>query len=226
MNLYKVKIFPVFSLFALFIGVQAIPDPAYAKMALPRPPLENPHPPITEADKNRVAFAEQAVSLWLLLPLPETIERVTAYNGPMVHQDKDLACLKQGACYLKDSFFIYELVNIHREHGEVTEFKHAHVIPWAFQQFQANQKDSKKKEMSGSVKSVAKMDDMGEPIAAPRLRADEYMVHLYAKFSKHSEWYHLDVIMTENAKGELFLRGFFTTVMPSGPSYLPPGVKC
>jgi hypothetical protein len=64
---------------------------------------------------------------------------------------------------------------------------------------------------------------MAETMRGPQLKADEYMMHVYVRFEKTNGWHHLDVIVTEDKAGNVFLRHFFLMPMQSE---MPPGVVC
>ena len=200
---------------ALCFGILFQTSDGWSKMALPQPPLENPHPPVTEADKKRVSFAENVVRQLLMKDYPPVVYGKPPSPPPTVFfLDKDLLCLQTPSCWQKDYFFVSEVAGLKQQYGTLEEIRFAHVIPWAFEQFQAGKK----------AEQLIKKDMAATLMPAPVLKSDEYMIHIYAKWS--GRWHHLDVIVTENAKGEIFLRHFFSTPMPLDDSQLPPGVKC
>lgn len=188
---------------------------ATAKMAPPSPPAENPHPPVTAEDKKRVAFADQAMALLLKKDLPASLTPSQPGQPPSAFIDKSLACLQDAACYGKDAAFVNELLFFRDTYGKVVETKHTHVIPWSFDKFRAG----------AAAEAPPPSADMGmsEAMRGPQIKADEYMMHVYIRFDKAGAWHHLDVIVTEDKAGNLFLRHFF--VMPM-QSEMPPGVVC
>lgn len=185
----------------------------------PRPPATNPHPPVTELDKKRVEFAQKSIFALLAKPISNSLQMKTIDQPlPFTFIEKDLNCFQNIICYEKDTAFVNKLILLHQQHGEVAEIKHAHLIPWSVQKFNSSKKGDS---VEGKSKRVA------EPMPqAPQLQPDEYMVHVYAKFSKTGEWYHLDVIMTEDKDTNLYLKHFFATPILYDDSKLPPGVKC
>ncbi len=195
---------------------------------LPEPPKENPHPAITEADKKRVAFAEEAVSLLLKQPLPKEVSKLSLPASLPPFQRKDLNCLKCVSCYAKDTSAVSELITLQKEHGTILEIRHAHVIPWSYEQFQRNQAAStaKTKMSVDNSRRKRELKDTALSMRVPKLQPDEYMVHLYARLSETYRWYHVDVILSEDEKGQIFLRHFFVLEMPTNESQLPPGVRC
>lgn len=113
------------------------------------------------------------------------------------------------------------------KYGPQTEIRHPHVIPWSFEKFKANQKGNSAAQPPAEPPAVAKMAPGAmAPMPAPQLKPDEYMVHAYVKFTDSPAWYHVDVIMSEDADGKLVLRDFFKMAIPQSPSHMPPGVVC
>ncbi len=186
-----------------------------AKMAPPSPPAENPHPPVTAGDKKRVAFADQVVAVLLKKDLPASLKPLQQGQPPNGFIDKSLACLQDAACYAKDAAFVNELLIFRETYGKAVETRHTHVIPWSFDKFHGG----------AAAESPPPSADMGmaEPMRGPQLQTDEYMMHVYVRFDKAGGWNHLDVIVTEDKAGNVFLRHFF--VMPM-QSEMPPGVVC
>jgi len=191
---------------------------ASAKMAPPSPPAENPHPPVTAEDKKRVAFADQVVALLLKNDLPESLKPSQPGQPPNAFIDKSLACLQDVACYGKDAAFVNELYFYRQTYGRAIETRFTHIIPWSFDKFQKSQGRAAAEEPPPSA-------DMGmaKPMMGPQPKADEYMMHVYIRFDKTGAWNHLDVIVTEDKAGNIFLRHLF--IMPM-QSEMPPGVMC
>ncbi len=215
----------------LFIQVSS-----HAKIAPPTPPPHNPHPPTSQADKARVNFAINAVKLSLMKDSQGGSKKPQAFSEVKVYVpeegdffDKDSSCLKTPDCYNSDLNFTSEVTRLITAYGKVTEMKHAHIIPWSFENFKKNRKKTSRFESHLSNQVI--LADIAidpqraeEPIMqAPKLKSDEYMVHIYVKFDKKSDWHHLDVILTEDANGKLGLRHFFIAPMRAS---LPPGVIC
>ncbi|HEX5036075.1 MAG TPA: hypothetical protein VFX30_02850 [bacterium] len=188
---------------------------ASAKMAPPSPPVENPHPPATVEDKKRAAFADQVIEILLKKDLPASLKPSQTGQPPNDFTGKNLGCLQDAACYGKDAAFVNELLFFRDTYGKAVETKHTHVIPWSFDKFRGG----------AAAEAPPPSADMGmsELMRGPRIKADEYMMHVYIRFDKAGAWHHLDVIVNEDKAGNLFLRHFF--VMPM-QSEMPPGVVC
>ncbi len=211
----------------VFINFTANADmPAEAYLP-PEPPYQNPHPPITEQDKQRVAFAEQAIKLVLMNPtlLKTMQQRKNMPFSSISFANKDLNCLNNTDCLLGDLNFVMEVGSSPR--GVIVETRHPHIIPWSMEKFLQNQKVTytdtvkKVKQEERKLSPMKPMENMG-----PALKVDEYMVHVYVKFANASGWYHLDVILAEDKAGKIYLRHFYAIPMPSNNGGLPPGVVC
>ena len=131
----------------------------------------------------------------------------------------------------------FAVSEIHAYYGPGVELRHPHVIPWSFQNFQKNRQTPVTQQNSNpNVIVEAQTKDSavepmpphsGSPMAVgPALQPDEYMVHVYARFRGDPAWYHLDVILTEDAAGNPIRRRFFRIPMPPSHGQLPPGVVC
>lgn len=197
---------------ALVFANQSAPSQQpVASIPEPQPPAENPHPAVTPLDKKRVAFAEKTIELLLKKPWPVSPSDASG----KIDQDKtnkSLDCLASVACFGKDKAFLNELIAIQKNDGLVTEFRHVHIIPWSMDQYL---------NLNGA-KIAATQDTM----KGPQVKPDEYMIHVYVKMNKTEGWYHLDIILTENQKEEIFLRSFFLTPMGYDGVKLPPGTVC
>ncbi len=182
----------------------------------PEPPATNPHPALTEIDKKRVKFAEQAISL-VLKNKPSSLLQPKPNQPSPNFINKNLNCLQTIGCIEKDTAFTNEILTFYAQYGEVVELRHSHLIPWSIEKFNSRTE----------TKTITPSKPLGG-VAMPRpiLKADEYMVHSYVKFNKAEGWYHLDIILSEDKNGELYLRHFFTTPMPAANVQLPPGVVC
>ena len=199
--------------------------------------LENPHPPQTDEDKKRVAFAETVVNQLLKTAVAHTptVSAVTFYESTGYYFNLDAACFQQPACLQNKELQKY-LNEIFTQLGSVVEFKNAHIIPWAFDKFKNQTATaSAKPEPSLGVappesqhKNSRQADQPSIAVMpSPVLLNDEYMIHIYTKLT-NQHWYHLDVIVSEDAKGKITFRRFFFIEVPlenSGHS-MPPGTVC
>jgi hypothetical protein len=220
---FSISICLVLPLFASGLPALAesqAPQGTMAYMPPPEPPAENPYPPQSAEDKRRVAFAEQVIQSQLR-NIAELHLGLEAVNLPPF-QNKQLPCLKDSACYGKDLAYVRELQNLQRTYGQALEVRHAHIIPWYFQKFLG--KGAASRDAAGMAKISA--ETVAAPMSAPQLRPDEYMIHAYVKFSNSGNWNHLDVILTEDASGQLAFRHFYTIPMATYGQGLPPGVVC
>lgn len=202
-----------------------LPQGGFAAASLPpTPPAENPHPPLTQIDVQRVRFAEQAVQELLMKSLPPTL-KISGVENPPPFQDKDLACLKNPNCYSKDAAFVDELLHLQERSGIVEEIRHAHLIPWSMKRMNMR---SQAPDSSSTTQPLQKMaaPAFETSMPGPNLKPDEFIVHIYAKFKKSPAWFHLDVILYEDAQGRLFLRHFYALPMATPPNQLPPGAVC
>jgi len=115
------------------------------------------------------------------------------------------------------------------QYGPKVEIKHPHVIPWAFKQYTDNKNASNKKATPQQNLTSPPMDAPlpgSQAMSGPILKPDEYMVHVYVRFPNDITWHHLDVILSEDASGQLIRRGFYSTPMPPVHVEMPPGVVC
>ncbi|MCE9624022.1 MAG: hypothetical protein K8R69_01010 [Deltaproteobacteria bacterium] len=139
----------------------------------------------------------------------------------------------------------FAVQEIRAYYGPKVEIRHAHIIPWSFENFQKNRRLTSKPVPpteggdpnviieAQPGKMAPPVQDMAEParspippMPAPKLQADEYMVHAYVLFPQDPRWYHVDVILSEDASGNLVRRNFFVIPMPPVGGSLPPGVVC
>jgi hypothetical protein len=129
----------------------------------------------------------------------------------------------------------FAVKEIEAYYGPGVELRHPHIIPWSFENFQKNKRAAPVQPTDPNViveaqsKSVAAPRPPGHGSAmatGPALQPDEYMVHVYARFKGDPAWYHLDVILTEDASENLVRRRFFRIPMPMVHGSLPPGVVC
>lgn len=180
--------------------------------------LTNPHPPQTDADKARVAFAENVVRALLKTnPVNPHSEGIS----PRIFSSSErfklkVECIKSKKCLNRDAALQKYLDGIFQQYGSVTEFKYGHIIPWSFEKFKSK---PVQKEYS-RVRSVAPAE-----MPVPELTNDEYMIHFYAKFSNNL-WYHLDVVVSEDAHGNMEFHYFYLFEFPLDNQELPKGVVC
>lgn len=215
MNIKKIPFVAV--LFALTVLSFA----SQARLTEPKPPADNPHTPTTVADIKRVDFAKLVIAKLLQSNLygPDTTVDTKWVNSPAMAFEISETCLKSNACLLKNEDLKKFIHAIQNKVGNLQEVKHTHIIPWSFHNFH---KSPRKR---GAHKTLIKMDSLN-PMISPKLKPDEFMMHSYVRFDKSSRWHHFDVIVSEDAQGNLEWRGFFVTVMPYDSGSLPPGVKC
>lgn len=192
----------------------------------PTPPEKNPHPPQTEEDKERVKFALESVKR-LLTDKDYWKNQKRVLDRTPFHA-KSRTCIRDIKCVEKDRHFILDTKNIYNKHGVVIETKHAHIIPWAFKNFELKTKPISitHEELSGDSEESVRDEVAREPMPAPALNPNEYLIHIYAKFSKKNAWYHLDVIIEETPDGKLFFKYFFVAPFYNESGSLPPGVVC
>jgi len=132
----------------------------------------------------------------------------------------------------------FAVAQIRAQYGSKVEIRHPHVIPWSFEQFEKNRKSQPVNNYDPQEKNIPEVDAQLHgasgagiakpmpPMQTPVLKPDEFMVHAYVRYEGDPSWHHLDVILSENALGQLSFRGFFDVVMPSESGHLPPGVVC
>lgn len=129
----------------------------------------------------------------------------------------------------------FAVAEIRAYYGPGVELRHPHIIPWSFQNYLKHRQAAPIPPSDPNVIVEAQTKGAAAPIAAhepssmavgPALQPDEYMVHVYARFQGDPAWYHLDVILTEDAAGNPLRRRFFRIPMPPTHGKLPPGVVC
>lgn len=236
----KITLVPAL-LVALILNFSVLP-PSQAAMVDPlwkqneeMQALANPHPPQTTEDKNRVAFAENVVATLLKTATTQIPTQSVAqiYDSQGYNFNLDAACLLDAKC-LQDPALQTYLKDIFAKLGSVAEFKNSHIIPWSFQKFQTNKSVATKSVSTTQAPGASppnvhaehsKMAVDQEPMPAPVLQNDEYIIHIYTKMtSRH--WYHLDVIVSEDAKGKITFRRFFFFEVPTYQHTMPEGVVC
>ncbi len=237
---YYLKAIWILGMLALFCTGSVFAEPAFPILTAPprppSPPAKNPHPPISRQDKARVAFAQKAVEILLKKKLPQGL-KFQGVEESLPFQSKDLACLKKRACYEKDIPFVNELSLMMQTQGNVVAIKHPHIIPWSLQRFLENKLQNRTSENEaivsnpGPIADQAPQEELILPrkptMEGPRLLADEYMVHMYVQFKNtDSRWHHLDIILSEDEEGHVFLRHFYTTPMLYPKMHMPTGIVC
>lgn len=204
-----------------------------AAMALPEPPANNPHPPVTESDKKRVAFGEEVLKKILMADVSKFSpdgQPVIANNDNSINMKITAACLALPECVQHNRSLLNYTYSINQMYGQVVEFRHTHVIPWSFENFERNktavdQNDTEKLLAKPTQKFLENKADQ-EAMPAPVLQKDEYMLHSYINFGKDYRWHHVDIIVSEDAQGNLEFRRFFIIRIPFDGGHLPDGVVC
>lgn len=223
------KILPILVLSLFLVHSSHAEQGAHADIGPEQPPLKNPHPPVTEQDKKRIDFSRKAIESFFK---EIEVEKFADYKAipKKDFTSKDEACWKDPTCFTQDGQLMLELLGIRQAHGKVVELRHGHIIPWSFENFVKENKIAFKPVLKfadevptqpSAHKRIAVVD-----MPKPQLKKDEYMIHFYARYANSNEWHHLNVIVTEDEKGNLFLRHFFTTPFPPTNYDLPEGVVC
>lgn len=207
-------------------------DVSNAAMALPEPPANNPHPPVTDPDKKRVAFGEEVIKKVLMADVSKFSpdgQPVIANNDNTINMKVTAACLALPECVKHNRSLLNYIYSINQMYGNVIEFRHTHVIPWSFENFEKN----KTSVNNGASHLVAKPTQKflenkadQEAMPAPILQKDEFMLHSYVNFGKDYRWYHVDIIVSEDAQGNLEFRRFFLIRIPTDSHHFPDGVVC
>ncbi len=183
----------------------------------------NPNPATTSADQKRVAFGEKIIKTLLQKnPVAFAKKRQDSpplHDRPGANFNLDENCLDTPSCLAQNSDLQSYLNDIFSNFGSLLESRHVHVIPWSFEKFKNKTQDSKPSSDSDAM--VAQKRQM--PV--PQLKNDEYLLHSFAKFSNNL-WYHLDVIVSEDAAGKMTFRRFYLFEIPAHPNSLPEGVDC
>lgn len=207
-----------------------------AKMAMPKPPQQNPHPAKTLVDQKRVQFAKDVIDAFLVKDQIKPDQSVSSKwinaKGQKINVTRD--CLKVPSCYEKQADLLKQVRSIKNRYGSVTILQHIHIIPWSMNKFKANKKTPAtaqsqirySKNAGASLVHSSAYDRGVIQMPTPEVKKDEYLLHSYVKFSSGKRWYHLDVIVSEDENGTLEFRGFFVVPMPNAGRPLPPGVVC
>lgn len=211
-----------------FLAFAGAPDPGASHPV--GPPDTNPHPPITALDKKRVAFAELAIRKLLMTPLsrPGLVPKNPYLTGK---EDFNLteSCLKDSACLLKNQALTDYLDATKYLYGVLTEMRHVHIIPWSMEKYLKNktEKAASAKKVDAEMKIQDDNDDDSAVMQnmAPVQKDDEYMFHVYVQ-GMYGKFFHLDVFVAEDDKGNLLFRRFFLTPLDTGAGTLPIGVDC
>jgi hypothetical protein len=136
--------------------------------------------------------------------------------------------LKVATCWKKDAAFAANIRSIVGSRGRIVASRHAHIIPWSMTNFKKHKGHHHHRKHHGpppAGDSARVLDQEPMQMKAPKLKRDEFMVHVYVRFEK-AGWHHLDVVMTEDAAGNPKVRYFFTARMASPGGSFPPGVVC
>lgn len=211
--------------FSVLADQASVVEPLWAQEQMMRS-TTNPHPPQTQEDKARVAFAEMVVAK-LLQPtnaalVQELIQKT--YDSQGFNFGLNASCLQNSDCLKNNVELQKYLKDIYAKIGSVAEFKDAHIIPWSFAKFK-NQ-DQVSAVMEHAKHSSHKKSESRLAMPAPVLSSDEYMIHVYVKMANR-HWYHLDVIVSEDAEGKMTFRRFFFFEVPiEGGGEMPDGVVC
>lgn len=202
-------------------------------MAFPEPPAENPHPPVTDQDKKRVTFAEEVIKKVLMMDMSGFVaDNLPAFanNDRSVNLKINAACLADTACLKNNKTTLNYVHSINQMYGQVVEFRHTHVIPWAFENFEKNKSSVNQNDTASLIarptQKYLEKKAAQEAMAVPVLQKDEYMLHTYVKFGKNHNWYHVNTIVSEDTRGNLEFRQLFILVMPTAHDDLPPGAVC
>lgn len=197
--------------------------------------LTNPHPPKTDAEKKRVAFAELVIEK-LLKSKPsfvhtkkDDVSTSTIYRAPEVKLNLTQGCLENQSCLTQNLELQTHLTKIHNFAGQLVEYKNTHLIPWAYQDFLNHKKTIVNSESKGNFSPSVHSDTarvVGNAPMTPTLAKDEYMVHVHV-FMANQKWYHLNVILSEDETGNLLFRRFYMYEVPRYNRHsMPDGVVC
>jgi len=197
---------------------------AHAKVA-PLVPYDNPHPPVTELDKKRVAFAESILKDFLIHQKFTGEKDFKLINDNKLRFNMDKNCQLNMKCLSDKALFDKYLSTIQSTFGTITKYRHAHIIPWAFERIKRRtNKYHKVLEENVEDSSTVKAAGLIKPMPKPVLAKDEYMIHAYVMFNNASGWHHVNVIISEDNKGNLSFSRFFIMKIPVHK--MPPGVVC
>lgn len=243
----------LFLVFVFFLFGSLTPLFAF-QLAPEQPPVENPHPAVSEADKKRVAFAELVIK-HLQTPQDPLKEKSTIDFRTKVQLNISEKCLLSAECinqadkngYLKTFKVQFNLLKT---------YKHVHIIPWSFEKFQNQHIHKNQPTASAEVKLPSEPPDNAS-LSKPKIRAEdfpnrvvpemlpgEYMIHSYVLFYQQNpgnnrqiissedeldstaHWSNLHIIISEGENGELKLQRLYTTPLPYRSVNMPDGFMC
>ncbi len=225
-------------LLLLFVGfiftVSAMAKMTSGDTPMPEPPAVNPHPPQTDADKKRVAFAELALQTLLKndYPTKESHSSGEASQAQYIIIDDgknqklalNESCLRSQSCLAERDDVRNYIQGVRQAvGGALREFRYAHIIPWAWEAFQKQSGVAPQSETidGGGGHSPGIAATMSPTNVAP----NEYLVHIYVLFPMGG-WHHVDVVLTEDAGKGIRFNRFFIIQIPSNNGDLPPGTVC
>ncbi len=193
------------------------------------PPKENPYPVQSAQDHQRVNFAQKAIQVFWqqnmdqsllqnLIKSPHDPKYDDQTKAPIAFdfQNKSITCVEELACWSKDYPFLKSIMGIQSHVFKYPKISYLHVVPWSMKHFEQRKlpiKDQNLKEplqiLEAQKADYAKTD---EPLAfsyvIPEIKADEYLVDAIVQFPGDKGWFHLLVVMSEDDKGNIFLRRF------------------
>ncbi len=223
----------VFLVVAVFLVLTKAAAAAASQTAPPQPPPANPHPPITDVDKKRVAFAEMVIAALLVEPSlytgtdPATTKAWA--NDPNTNLNINSACLANKECLSKNASLKTFLTNFKASFSALKDHQHTHIIPWSLERFNRTHSPTKGGASTTVYKEKTDHDQNDvekSSMPAPVVAFDEYMFHTYIQFKSATGWHHMDIIVSEDNDGNITLRRFFIVPMPYHERDLPPGVVC
>jgi hypothetical protein len=221
------SLFLAFFLLASFVVSSQSRVLASEPMLEGEPPAFNPHEPQTPEDKKRVAFAEEGAKKFLTNPLPlPQMMRHSLYdlNASKIRFEITPECLATPDCLEKNPAAKDFVTDVQHHLGTLVEVRFAHIIPQAFRKFRAQQLGAAQTKSDAPENAKHKRQFVAE-MPSPDLATDEYIVHMYAKFTKGG-WQHLDAVISEDAAGHLKLQRFYQIKISPPGRALPPGAKC
>ncbi len=203
-------------LFCLLISSTTVFAEASDVATPPQPPQQNPHPPQTAKDRERVAFAELAIKN--LLTQNRSAVKLDPHwnlNNTSVSLQLPQTCLQNLECLQKEDRLQRYIDSIYKtQSGPLVRTSHTHIVPWALKRFEFYHNPSK-----GTHKILE------YPLSSTKLKKNEYMMHTYVEFQVGS-WHHLDVIVSENKEGEIFFERFYIIPFPKMDNDIAPGDVC
>jgi hypothetical protein len=199
----------------------------------PRPPAQNQNPPKTIEDINRVDFARSMVKKLLMQDFTKNkagSDSKLVNNGQQSYHITQI-CARMPSCTSQNLLLQKYASSIHKRFGHLSKIRHPHIIPWSFKDFKKNQKKAlsaaKDPAMPSKMETKDNDNDGFAPavhMPRPTLKKNEYLVHIYGRFN--GNWHHLDVILSEDKKGQISFERFFIVRMPEKDTDLPEGVDC